>query len=80
MLIVYQKPDDPYLTDTVVGIITKMGSYLNQTQARHMIGKGEVVVDGKVQKNPSTIVKSGVHEFQLAGKTVVVEIREMESL
>lgn len=80
MVVVYQKQDDPYLAETVVSIVTRMGTYLNGTQARHMIGQGQVVIDGKVEKNPSTIVKAGIHEFQLTGKKVVVEVREMESL
>ena len=80
MVIVYQKPDDPYLTDLVVGIVTRMGTYLNQTQARHMIGQGKVVVDGKVRTDPSTDIRAGIHEFQLDGKKIVVEVRDMETL
>ena len=48
MVIVYQNPDDPYLADIIVGIVTRMGTYLNLTQARHMIGQGNVTIDGKV--------------------------------
>ncbi len=80
MLVVYQKPDDPYLADVVVGIITRMGTYLNLTQARYMIGQGNVVVDGKVTTSPHAIIRTGVHEFQLAGKKVVVDLREMGAL
>lgn len=80
MVIVYQKPDDLYLTDLVVGIITKMGMYLNTSQARHMIVKGQVVIDGRVEMSTYAIVPVGLHEFVLGERKVVVEVREMKSL
>ena len=80
MVVVYQKPDDPYLSELLVAIVTKTGQYLNMSQAQHMIVKGEITVDGTVERNPAKVLKPGLHEFTLRDRKMVVEVREMESL
>jgi hypothetical protein len=80
MVVVYQKPDDPYLSEIVVSIITRAGQHLNLTQSRYLIGAGAVEIGGKVERNPAKIIKAGVHEFTIRDRKIMVEVRETEVL
>jgi hypothetical protein len=79
-VVVYQKPDDPSLTEVVVSIVTKMGMYLNCSQSSYIIGQGRVQVDGHIERDSSRVLRPGIHEFVVNDRKVYVDLREMESI
>lgn len=80
MVVVFRKPDDPYLADIVVGIITRMGMYLNQSQAQWLIAQGKVVVDGEVLTDPAEVLSPDRYNFVIGDRKVEVELRETQTL
>lgn len=60
--------DIPYLTDIVVYIVTKSGQYLNTSQARFLIGSGEVKVNGDVVRKPHHLVDHGMNVLEVYGR------------
>ena len=80
MITVFQMDDDPYLAKVVVSIITRMGMYLNETQAKWLIAQGKVSVDGEVQTNEATILRPGFRNFVIGSRKVAVDLREVTIL
>lgn len=73
-IISVRHPDIPYLTDIVVYVVTKSGQYLNASQARALIGRGDVRVNGGVVRECEYIMSIGLNVIEVYGKRFPIDV------
>jgi ribosomal protein S4 len=77
---VYKDPDEPYLTNVVVSTVTRLGAHLNRAQAQHLIGSGQVSVDGSVERDPARVLPTKIFSFRIGQQKMLVDLRDVERL
>ena len=66
--------EDPYLTQTVVQLVTRAGTFMDKSQARVLIASGDVVVDGTPVKKPHAVLSPGPHHIRVGTNTYNVKV------
>ena len=57
--------EDPYLSVVLVQTVTKSGKYYNKSDAHRDLAGGHVLVNGKVQTKPVTVLPAGLYTIQI---------------
>lgn len=68
---------EPYITEVVVQTITRLGTYLDKSQARHLIGNGLVTLDGDRVRTCDTLVELGEHFLTVDGRQIIIDVHGM---
>lgn len=69
-----KNPTTPYLTGLVVYVVTKMGQFLNDTQARFLISRGDVRVNGETITEHDRIVDLGTNILEVRGALHYIDV------
>jgi 16S rRNA U516 pseudouridylate synthase RsuA-like enzyme len=65
---------EAYIVDVIVQAITRLGDYINKSEARYLIGQGLVQLDGVEIKSPDTVVEVGRKILNVNGRIVPLNI------
>jgi hypothetical protein len=69
---------EPSLVQVVVSVITKSGQYLDKSQARYLIGNGEVYVNGLRIRDIGMELEPGTYSMKIRNSTFQVEVSGVE--
>jgi hypothetical protein len=68
---------EPYITDVIVQAVTRLGTYIDKSQARHLIGQGLVTLDGVRVRTCDTLVELGEHFLTMDGRQIIIDVHGM---
>lgn len=59
----YRPETPPDVTDAVLYAVTKGGTYLNQSGAKFLIGRGDVKLNGQVSRDIAEVLSEGTYRI-----------------
>lgn len=69
---------EPSLVQVVVSVVTKCGQYLDKSQARFLVGRGDVYVNGLRIKDITLQLDPGLYTMRIRGNSYNVQVAAVD--
>ncbi len=69
---------EPSLVQVIISVVTKLGQYLDRGNARFLVGRGDISVNGEVVKNVGLTLEPGYYNLQIRGTTHYVLVSPVD--